>query len=140
MSILAPDYDRWLVAWESLISLSLDYDRETPKPWLYAPTHSDDGRDFSAYFRELEAPSFDEVETAIRERLSRGGWPQLSDRARYYAGVRVDTCLAFLHSLSTPDGFVACPCVPTARIVEWVLLEWWPKRGPEFLTYGESED
>jgi hypothetical protein len=136
---LSPDHSRWGQALEHLVGLSVNYNRDAPMPWRLKPPLQDGEPDYAARFRELESPVQEEIEQAILSLLERGDSGVISEAARIWVGIRVDVCIQFVSILSTRDGFLTCPCVPTSELVRWVLIDWWREHGAIYATSFDPE-
>jgi hypothetical protein len=139
MNFIAPEHDRWGRLMEYLVCLSVNYDREAPMPWRFKPPFDEGEPDYAARFRELEAMVQVEVESAITALLENGTTVELSEQAKIWLGIRVDACIQFAALLSTRDGFIPCPCLPTEQLARWLLLDWWKEHGPRYTTSFDPE-
>ena len=101
---------------EYLVGLSVGYERNVPMPWRFQPPIQEGEPDFVARFRELEQTVQAEVEQAIINLIESGETELVSDSLRLWLGIRVDACIQFVSLLSTNDGFLTCPCLPTEQI------------------------
>jgi len=134
-----PEHARWARAMEKLVGLSVDYNRDAPMPWRLKPPLAEGEPDYAARFRELEARAQSEIEQAILSLLDRGESGEISEAARIWIGIRVDVCIQFVSMLSTKDGFLTCPCVPTSELVRWILIDWWREHGATYATSFDPE-
>lgn len=133
-SYYAPENDRWGRVFEVLVELSVDYTRDAAVPWRFAPPIRAGEPQREARFRELEAMVSDEVERGVDLLLSRQPIDSLSERARYWLGVRVDACGLMAAWMSTPDGFLPAPNLPIEQLTRWLLIHWWKQHGASLVT------
>ena len=124
---------------EYLVGLSVGYERNVPMPWRFQPPIQEGEPDFVARFRELEQTVQAEVEQAIINLIESGETELVSDSLRLWLGIRVDACIQFVSLLSTNDGFLTCPCLPTPQIARWVLITWWREHGAQYATSFDPE-
>ena len=135
---MSPEHARWSRLMECLVGLSVDYNRDVPALWRFHAPVEDGTPDYTARFRELEAPLQTAIEQAVSD-LFEHGQAEISDQIRFWLGVRVDACIQFVSLLSTQDGFVTCPCLPIEQIAQWMLLDWWREHGATYATAFDPE-
>ena len=136
---VSPEHARWARVMEYLIGLSVEYNRDVPMPWRLKPPLEEDEPDYAARLRELEQMVVAEVEQAILELIEHGESQIVSDAAKIWLGIRVDTCIQFVSLLATNDGFITCPCLPIKQVARWVLIDWWRQHGAEYVTAFDPE-
>ena len=131
---IAPANDPWGRVFEVLVEFSVAYDRDTPVPWrLGAPVRFGE-KDRTARFRELEAAVVDEVEKGVELLIANRPIDELSDRAKYWLGVRVDACILFSSWLSKSAALLPAPTSSLEHLTRWILIDWWREHGPSLVT------
>lgn len=133
-SFAAPEHDRWGKVFELLVELSVNYNRETPAPWRLSAPIRGGLPDWRFRFQELEAPVVDELVRAIDHLLKSETLEDVSERTKYWLGLRVDACILFASWLSVKGGFIPAPCVPTEQLARFLLVDWWQQHGAAFVT------
>jgi hypothetical protein len=111
--------------------------------WKVGDTLSEIDRDF----RRVEAPYVAEIEKIIRSLCRRGNAPAGSEESQYFLGLRAAVLAPFLLSHAVPiqggalQTILPFPQLPTLRVLEWFLIDWWNRHGPQRICeYRHLED
>ena len=91
--------------------------------------------DIGAGYRRAEAPFVSAIESTIRTLCSAASLPVVSSEIAYFLGLRAAVLGPFLFELSVRAGpnlhstIIPFPSLPSERVVEWLLIDWWRDHG-----------